>query len=77
MFHEFRDTITHMKQNSTLHDHFLRIFDRHNELENKIDQAQIGGILTDLELESLKKEKLLLKDKAYALLLRYKKEHQI
>ena len=74
MLHEYRDIITHMKENSQANAHFLKIFDRHNELDKQIEQATT---LTDAEIEVLKKEKLLLKDEAYAIIIDYKKEHSL
>ncbi|MDD2828052.1 MAG: DUF465 domain-containing protein [Sulfuricurvum sp.] len=78
MLHEYRDVITHMKENNAANAHFLKIFDRHNALDDQITEAEKGTIpLTDLELEKLKKEKLLLKDEAYAMIIEYKKEHDL
>ncbi|MCK9374067.1 MAG: DUF465 domain-containing protein [Sulfuricurvum sp.] len=78
MLHEYRDVITHMKENNAANAHFLKIFDRHNDLDNQINKAEKGEIpMTDLELEKLKKEKLLLKDEAYAMVIDYKKEHNL
>ncbi|HEX5330595.1 YdcH family protein [Sulfuricurvum sp.] len=78
MLHEYRDVITHMKQNDAANAHFLKIFDRHNDLDNQITKAENGEIpLSDLELEKLKKEKLLLKDEAYGMIIAYKKEHNL
>ena len=48
------------------------------KLQEKITKAENGElVLTDLELEVLKKEKLKLKDEAYAAILKYKKEHNL
>ncbi|GAA6141018.1 YdcH family protein [Hydrogenophaga sp. 5NK40-0174] len=63
MFPEFRELITQLKG----HDHhFTRLFDKHNELDQKIsnmeEHIQPG---TQLEIEALKKEKLALKDELY------------
>lgn len=78
MLHEYRDIITHMKENEASNAHFLKIFHRHNELDEKIMEAEKGSILmTDPEIEVLKKEKLLLKDEAYAILMDYKKKHAL
>ncbi|WP_345993014.1 DUF465 domain-containing protein [Sulfurimonas sp. HSL-1716] len=78
MLHEYRDIITHMKENEAANAHFLKIFDRHNELDDKIAKGENGDMpLTDIELEKLKKEKLKLKDEAYAIILNYKKEHNL
>lgn len=63
MFPEFRDLITELKG----HDHhFTRLFDKHNELDQKIQnmEAHIQPG-TQLEIEALKKEKLALKDELY------------
>jgi uncharacterized protein len=78
MLHEYRDIITHMKQNNAANAHFLKIFDKHNELDDQIAKAENGDLpLTDIELEKLKKEKLLLKDEAYGMIIAYKKEHNL
>jgi uncharacterized protein YdcH (DUF465 family) len=78
MLHEYRDVITKMKQNNAANAHFLKIFDKHNALDNQITKAENGEVhLTDTELEILKKDKLLLKDEAYALIMLYKKEHNL
>jgi uncharacterized protein YdcH (DUF465 family) len=71
MLHEYRDEIHELKQKDT---HFAKIFEKHNELDDKITKAENGElILTDVELETLKKEKLLLKDEAYKMIIDYKK----
>jgi hypothetical protein len=67
-----------MKENGAANAHFLKVFDKHNELDNQITKAENGEIpLSDLELEKLKKEKLSLKDEAYAMIIAYKKEHNL
>ncbi|MGD9971416.1 MAG: YdcH family protein [Sulfuricurvum sp.] len=78
MLHEFRDIITQMKEDGAANAHFLKIFDKHNELDDQITKAENGELpLTDMEIEKLKKEKLLLKDEAYAMIIQYKKEHNL
>ena len=78
MLHEYRDVITHMKENQQANSYFLNIFDKHNALDDQIIKAEKGEItLTDAEVEILKKKKLLLKDEAHAILLAYKKEHTL
>lgn len=78
MLHEYRDIITHMKENEAANAHFLRIFNKHNELDEKITKAEkFEIVLSDVEMETLKKEKLLLKDEAYGILMAYKKEHNL
>jgi hypothetical protein len=78
MLHEYRDVITHMKENNAANAHFLKIFDKHNALDDQIAKVENGDIpMTDIELEALKKEKLLLKDEAYAMIIDYKKTHSL
>lgn len=78
MLHEYRDIITHMKENNAANAHFLKVFDKHNELDDQIEKAERGEVpLTDLEIEKLKKEKLLLKDEAYAMIIEYKKANNL
>lgn len=71
MLHEYKDEIHELKQSNA---HFAKVFEKHNELDNKIEHVENGDIpMTDMELETLKKEKLLLKDEAYKMILEYKK----
>jgi uncharacterized protein YdcH (DUF465 family) len=74
MLHEYRDIITHMKENASNNAHFIKIFDEHNELDEQIKQ---GDSLTDMEIETLKKKKLKLKDEAYNMIMKYKKENDL
>ena len=75
MLHEYRDIISKLKTENA---HFAKIFERHNELDDKIREVEEGREhMEDLELEKLKKEKLKLKDEAYAMILAYKKEHNL
>ncbi|WP_042425404.1 YdcH family protein [Comamonas granuli] len=66
MFPEYRDLITQLK---TTDRHFLRLFDQHNELDQKIKnmESQISPA-THEQIETLKKEKLALKDQIYVIL---------
>lgn len=66
MFPEYRDLITSLKH----HDHhFTRLFDKHNELDQKIKNMESGiEMATQPEIEALKREKLQLKDELYAIL---------
>jgi uncharacterized protein YdcH (DUF465 family) len=60
MLHEYRDEIHELKQEDA---HFARIFEKHNDLDKMVEDAESDRIiLTDVVLENLKKEKLLLKD---------------
>lgn len=66
MFPEYRDLITKLKH--TDH-HFTRLFEKHNELDQKIKNMENHiSPGTHEEIETLKKEKLLLKDQLYAIL---------
>lgn len=78
MLHEYRDVITKMKEDDVTNAHFLKIFDKHNALDDQIIKAENGETpMADAALEDLKKEKLLLKDEAYALIIDYKKANNL
>jgi uncharacterized protein YdcH (DUF465 family) len=66
MFREHRDLITQLKQTDR---HFEKLFAQHNELDQRILNAESGvERCTELELEKMKKEKLLIKDSIYTIL---------
>ncbi len=66
MFPEYRDLITQLK---TTDRHFLNLFDQHNELDQKIKNMENHiEPASPVEIETLKKEKLALKDELYGLL---------
>lgn len=69
MFPEFRDLITQLKTSDR---HFLTLFNRHNELDQKIQnmEARIEPGSHD-EIETLKRSKLKLKDELYQLLKKH------
>lgn len=66
MFPEYRDLISQLKSSDR---HFLNLFDRHNDIDQKIKnmEAHIEPA-THQEIEVLKKEKLALKDELHLLL---------
>ncbi len=71
MLSEYRDEISALKQSNA---HFAKIFEKHNELDQKATDADEGRLhLSDMELEVVKKEKLLLKDEALKMILEYRK----
>jgi len=71
MLHEYKEEIHTLKMENS---HFAHIFETHNALDKKIKHAELGDTpTTDIELENLKKEKLLLKDEAYKMIMDYKK----
>lgn len=75
MLHEYREIITKIKQENA---HFAKIFEKHNELDQKIIDVEEGREHLDaFELEGLKKEKLHLKDEAYSMILEYKKQNNL
>lgn len=75
MLHEYREVITELKTKDA---HFANIFDKHNELDQKIADVEEGREHMDaMELDRLKKDKLSLKDEAYAMIMQYKKENNM
>lgn len=73
MLHEYRDIIATLRADNG---HFAKMFDKHNALDHKISDVTSGREYMDsTELECLKKEKLLLKDKIYAMCVEYQKEN--
>ena len=66
MFPEYRDLISKLK---TTDHHFSRLFEQHNAVDQKVknmeSRVEAG---THEDIETLKKEKLQLKDQLYAIL---------
>ncbi len=70
MLHEYREEISKLKQENA---HFAKIFEKHNELDDKIQEAEDGREHVEhFDLEKMKKEKLRLKDEAYAMIMEFK-----
>lgn len=71
MFPEYQDLINHLLKTDN---HFSTLFKRHADLNNEITKITNNAVITanTPQLSELKKEKLDLKDKIYALL----KQHQ-
>ena len=68
MFHEYRDLITELKGKNA---RFDSLFEKHDELDHKIADAQAGRVhMSDLEIDAMKKEKLRIKDELGTLLAR-------
>jgi uncharacterized protein YdcH (DUF465 family) len=68
MFPEYRDLITRLKTEGT-NARFLNLFEKHNQLDHQItalESHNASGIHNDIE--TLKKEKLRVKDEIYTLL---------
>ena len=69
MFPEYRELITKLK---TQGGHFPKLFDKHNEIDQKIKNIEAGIESAAVEeIENLKKEKLRLKDEIYAMLKKF------
>lgn len=55
---------------------FKRLFDKHNELKRRVQNANTGmEAVDDFYLENLKKEKLLLKDRMAVMIENYRRSH--
>ncbi len=68
MFPEYHDLIARLRVEGT-HQRFLHLFERHSQLDQRItsmEEQDAGPVHT--EIETLKKEKLRVKDELYALL---------
>ncbi|RFU47704.1 YdcH family protein [Paraburkholderia sp. DHOC27] len=66
MFPEYRDLISRLKTQDA---HFSRLFERHNELDHQIHNMETGVTPTNSSaIDTLKREKLKLKDQLYAVL---------
>lgn len=73
MFHEYRHVISTMKSEDK---HFHNLFDKHNDLDDKIEEA-IKNNVDMFEIEKSKKEKLKLKDEIYNSIMAYKKKNNV
>ena len=52
---------------------FKRLYDKHDELKQRVDEANSGTLpVDDFSLEKMKKEKLLLKDKMAMMIENYR-----
>ncbi|PSJ81458.1 YdcH family protein [Neisseria iguanae] len=68
MFPEYRELISKLKQGDA---HFARLFEKHNELDDKITGLVNNPVTAGSDdIEELKKEKLALKDRLYEILLK-------
>jgi uncharacterized protein YdcH (DUF465 family) len=66
MFPEFSELISQLRSSDR---HFSHLFDKHNDLDEQIQRMEAHRLqATPTEIETLKKEKLLLKDQLYSLL---------
>ena len=68
MFPEYRDLISRLKNEDR---HFERLFNEHNDLDEKITELEKHiSPVGEVEIETLKKKKLALKDEIYQILLK-------
>lgn len=68
MFPEYRELISKLKQEDA---HFARLFDEHNELDDKITGLENNPVTSSSaedEIHVLKQKKLALKDELYVIL---------
>ncbi len=66
MFPEYRDLISKLKTEDA---RFERLFDKHNELDQQIKNMEARIVsASNEEIDTLKKEKLALKDELYKIL---------
>jgi uncharacterized protein YdcH (DUF465 family) len=71
MLAEYRTEITELKQSNA---HFTKIFEKHNKLDDSIKDAEHGRVgMSDIEIEKMKKEKLMLKDEMLKMILEFRK----
>ena len=55
---------------------FQALFEEHNSLKERVRDAELGVLpLDDVSLGTMKKEKLLAKDKMAAMIEQYRREH--
>jgi len=75
MFHEDREIVTELKMSNA---HFKKLFDEHNNLHDQLDKAEEGGVehISHIEIETMKKKKLKLKDELYAMIVEHKKANK-
>lgn len=72
MFPEYRDLISELKTKDA---HFTKVFDKHNDLDQKITNLEndpVASVSQEAEIEKLKKEKLALKDEIFQILKKHK-----
>jgi len=73
MFKEHSHAITALRAENG---HFNKLFDKHCELDDKIDAIESGNEHADhFDLETMKKSKLKIKDEIYSIVMDYKKSN--
>ncbi|MFC6051938.1 hypothetical protein A6M14_11005 [Acinetobacter sp. Ac_877] len=75
MFPEFRDIIQKLREDNA---HFAKMFEDHEILDKEINQLEQNPVnLINDSIESLKRQKLKIKDEMYRLLCNFKPELNI
>jgi len=73
MFKEHSHAITALRAENG---HFDKLFEKHGELDAKIDSLLAGNDHAEkTELETMKKSKLKIKDEIYSIVMDYKKNN--
>lgn len=73
MFPEYRDLISELKTSDL---HFSKIFDKHNDLDQQIinlENDPVASVSREQDIETMKKEKLALKDELFKILQSHSK----
>ncbi|MBQ9601750.1 MAG: YdcH family protein [Neisseriaceae bacterium] len=76
MFPEYRDLISRLKNEDA---HFSRLFDEHNEIDDKItglENNPVTNSSAEEEIHELKQKKLALKDQLYVILKKAAEENK-
>ena len=73
MFEYDQDIVTSLLNDNS---QFQQLFKQHNDLKEKVRNAELGVLpIDDITLGTMKKEKLLAKDKMAAMIEQYRREH--
>ncbi len=73
MFEYDQDIVTSLLNDNA---QFQQLFKQHNDLKEKVRNAELGVLpVDDITLGMMKKEKLLAKDKMAAMIEQYRREH--
>ncbi len=73
MFEFDQDTVNELLNDD---EQFRRLYAKHHDLNEKVDEVTSGNaVMEQFELESLKKEKLLLRDRMQAIISQYSLHH--
>lgn len=67
MFPEYRDLISKLKKEDA---RFTKLFEKHNDLDHQVKNLE-ANYAPDADIDTLKKEKLKLKDEIYTILKKH------